>query len=133
MVDYIVVKRTEIRDEEAGLIHVTEIRRNSKPTTHQYEVQFEEVIPEIAPIVTRYKKTELNLGTARTEKKIQIKGNSVIFLGANGNFEIKFGDVANDALTQADFPIGTPLLFSFDNIFVTNSAQASKKARFLIL
>lgn len=133
MSDYTLIKRTEVRDEEVGLIYITEIRRENKPSTHQYEVQFTEVIPKPSPIVTSYKKIQLGLGTARTETEIKIKGSSIIFLGADGSFKVKFGDIGNDALTQDDFPVGVPLLFLFDKVFVTNTAQASKKANFLIL
>lgn len=127
------IKRTEERDEEVGLIHITEIWRQNYPTTFQYEVKYDESIPEPAPIATKYKKMELTLDVARTNKEIAIPGNSVVFLGADGSFEIKFGDVANDALTQDDFPVGSPITLAFDKVFVTNVAQAGKKAKFLIL
>lgn len=130
---YILIKRTEIIDKEAGIIHVTEIRRERDPSTYQYEIQFDEPIQEQAPKVTKYKKIELDLTPARTEKEIIVTGDSFIFLGANGNFAVKFGDISNDVLTQDDLHVGVPVSLSFGRVFITNVAQAGKSAKFLIL
>lgn len=130
---YIVIKRTEERDVEAGLIHITEIRRESEPTTKQYEFKWDEPIPEPASIITKYEKLELPFDTARADKEFTISGSSVVFLSSDGTFEIRFGDVTNDALTQDDFPVGSPLALTFEKVFVTNAIQAGKKAKFLIL